>query len=271
MNDKAKEFANHEYDRLVSLRRKLKEHKFKFSAHATPIKKSGKKKERPVVNIDTIEGRIVQKAILDILQAQNKLKKYLQCKVSYGGLADKDVAKAIRNIYYHLRDSGHIYAKVADIDSFFTKIKKDTVIKKIKEFCKDENFINILDKAINLEISNLNDLRNDKGRGYLYKQYIYSEEGVPQGSCLSPLFGNIFLYELDQKMEENKDITYVRYIDDIIILSSDKKFVKRAFDKILKPELEKLGLSISPSKTTQCINLEKRVYHIWGLIFQRIG
>lgn len=258
MNDKAKEFANHEYDRLVSLRRKLKEHKFKFSAHATPIKKSGKKKERPVVNIDTIEGRIVQKAILDILQAQNKLKKYLQCKVSYGGLADKDVAKAIRNIYYHLRDSGHIYAKVADIDSFFTKIKKDTVIKKIKEFCKDENFINILDKAINLEISNLNDLRNDKGRGYLYKQYIYSEEGVPQGSCLSPLFGNIFLYELDQKMEENKDITYVRYIDDIIILSSDKKFVKRAFDKILKPELEKLGLSISPSKTTQCINLEKK-------------
>ena len=87
---------------------------------------------------------------------------------------------------------------------------------------------------------------------------IYSEEGVPQGSCLSPLFGNIFLYELDQKMEENKDITYVRYIDDIIILSSDKKFVKRAFDKILKPELEKLGLSISPSKTTQCINLEKK-------------
>lgn len=257
IKDKANDFANNEFDRLNCLQKKLKEHKFTFSAHATPIKKQGKNKERPVVNIDTIEGRIVQKAILDILQAQDGLKKYLQCKVSYGGLADKNVAKAVNEIYISLRDKGHIYAKAVDITSFFTKIKKDVVIEKIKEFCKDADFLKILDEAVNLKLSNLDELKNNKDREYLYEQYIYNEEGVPQGSCLSPLFGNIFLYEIDKKMEKNTDITYIRYIDDVIILSQEKKYIKKAFDKILTPELAKLGLELSNDKTTSCINLKK--------------
>ncbi len=265
IKDKAKDFANNESDKLSSLQKELKEHKFVFSAHATPIKKQGKNKERPVVNIDTIEGRIVQKAILDILQAQNGIKKYLHCKVSYGGLADKNVAKAVNKIYISLRDKKHIYAKAVDITSFFTKIKKDVVIEKIKEFCKDADFLEILDKAVDLKIPNLDDLRNNKDREYLYEQYIYNEEGVPQGSCLSPLLGNIFLYEIDKKMEKNTNITYIRYIDDVIIMSREKRYIKKAFDKTLIPELAKLGLELSKKKTTSCINLTQNFISYLGV------
>lgn len=265
IKDKAKDFANNEFDKLSSLQKELKEHRFTFSAKATPIKKKGKKKERPVVNIDTVEGRIVQKAILDILQAQNGLQKYLNCKVSYGGLANKNVTKAITEIYSSLRDKKYIYAQVADITSFFTKIKKDAVIEKIKEFCKDTDFIEILDKAVDLNIPNLDDFKNNKEREYLYEQYIYNEEGVPQGSCLSPLFGNIFLYEIDRKMEKNADITYIRYIDDVIIMSREKRYVKKAFDKVLAPELEMLGLMLSKEKTTSCINLTQNCISYLGV------
>lgn len=250
MKEKAEKFKKNEDKYISELQQQLKAHTFDFSAKATPIKKAGKKKERPVVNLDTIEGRIVQKCILEILQAQNKIQKYLQCEVSYGGLKKKNVAMAIEKIYENIRDKEHIYAIVTDIASFFTKIKKDDVISKIKEFCNDNHFLSILDKAIDLDISNLEDIRKNKDRAELYQQYIYSDEGVPQGSCLSPLFGNIYLYALDQKMLKNKKITYIRYIDDVIILSNKSDLVLDAFNSLLVPELKKLNLSVSIEKTT---------------------
>ena len=76
----------------------------------------------------------------------------------------------------------------------------------------------------------------------LLEKYRYDIEGVPQGSCLSPLFGNIYLYDLDVYMNEDSRVAFFRYIDDVIIIGKTAKVVKQAFEKKLLPMLKQLGL-----------------------------
>ena len=264
MKGKAEHFQKNVEQCLSNLVKQLEDHTFKFSSEATPIKKKDKKSERPVVNLNTVEGRIVQKCLLDILQNHAKMQKYFNCAASYGGLRKKNVAMAVKEIYCSLRDKGHIFAKATDIKSFFTKIKSDSVLNKIAEFCHNGDFMKLLKDAIQLDVGNLDKLKDD--RVELYYQYIYTEEGVPQGSCLSPLFGNIYLYDLDLKMLSNSNITYLRYIDDVIILGKTEEDVEKAFLEQLVPSLEALGLGVSANKTTKdCVNLTKNCIEYLGV------
>ena len=115
------------------------------------------------------------------------------------------------------------------------------MISEIRTFCKDEQFIQILDNSINLEIKNIKEI--EENHPELLAKYRYDIEGVPQGSCLSPLFGNIYLYDLDVYMNEDSGVAFFRYIDDVIIIGKNAKTVKSAFNNKLLPKLKELGLS----------------------------
>lgn len=236
----AKEFKSHETINLKQLKERLVNRKFNFSVKAIPQDRPGKD-PRPLVNI-TIEGRIVQRCILNILQSHSGIKKYINNPFSYGGVKGRGVKDAIEAVVNKTSQKGYTYFLTSDIGDFFTSIKSDLVIQKIKEFCtEDEEFISILEKAVNLEIENMKEIEK-KHPKILYK-YNYTNEGVPQGSCLSPLFGNIYLYEFDKAMNENTSYSCFRYIDDIIIIGKDFKSVNNIFHKKALPILKSLGLS----------------------------
>lgn len=55
------------------------------------------------------------------------------------------------------------------------------------------------------------------------------EEGVAQGSCLSPLLCNVLLHPFDEQMNSRGVIT-VRYIDDFILMASTERAARRAFE-----------------------------------------
>jgi hypothetical protein len=97
-----------------------------------------------------------------------------------------------------------------------------------------------LDSATNLEVENLAALEKKYGASFK-DQFIFNDVGTPQGCCLSPLFGNILLYDFDEQMNHG-DIVCLRYLDDFIILGPTLKAVNAAFARainILKP----LGLT----------------------------
>lgn len=228
------------HDNLYRIRRELRKGQFNFdNIKGIGVKKSKTSTPRPIV-LSPPSVRIVQRSILDVLQRKPQVKKFLDNPNSFGAIKNKGVPDAIMAAINAIKN-GSIYYVKSDIASFFTRIERPKVISILSELFPGENqFISLLDKATNLEIQNLTEL--EKKYGTEFKQlFMFENVGTPQGCCLSPLFGNILLYDFDTEMNRN-GITCLRYLDDFIIFAPSLREAKGAFRKALTL-LTPLGLT----------------------------
>jgi retron-type reverse transcriptase len=233
--------------KLRSLKSRLGHGSFKFPpARGVPIPKPGKKDIRPIVLAD-VETRIVQRAILDVLQGIDALQPYFRNPHSFGGIKrQKDeplaaVPAAIKAVLDAI-GSGARYIACADISAFFTRISKSTVSDIVEAAVADAEFMSLFRQAIHVELSNLARLREHADR------FPTEDIGVAQGSALSPLLGNIILANFDRQMNDG-DCRCIRYIDDFIVLGpSDSAVMARL--RLAKRILGALGMSFALDKTS---------------------
>lgn len=75
-----------------------------------------------------------------------------------------------------------------------------------------------------------------------------TEKGTPQGGNLSQLLSNIMLNELDKELE-TRELRFVRYADDCIILVKSEKAMNRVLESITKYIEKKLGLKVNAEKS----------------------
>jgi hypothetical protein len=70
--------------------------------------------------------------------------------------------------------------------------------------------------------------------------------GIPFGTAIACLFANIYLTHLDRQIETIQNVSYFRYADDILLLSSDREAVEHAARRLESVLAElKLGLKAS--------------------------
>lgn len=240
---------------LRSIQRRLSRGQFDFGqARGAPIlKRDGKGKPtgkiRPIV-IASLEARIVQRAILNVLVEIPALSVYVNTPHSFGGLRKvaspegggqntiSAVPAAIKAVLDEIARGGSWIA-TADITGFFTKISKSAVTRIIRNAIKDDDLMSLLEAGITVELENLTELRK------FADQFPIEDIGVAQGNSLSPLLGNILLAAFDAAMNEG-DCRCIRYIDDFIILAPTKKAADsrlrkakrllRQFDMVLAPD-----------------------------------
>ncbi len=79
-------------------------------------------------------------------------------------------------------------------------------------------------------------------------EYEDSIVGTPQGGNLSPLLANIMLNELDKEMEK-RELNFVRYADDCIIMVRSEMSASRVMRNISRFIDEKLGLKVNMTKS----------------------
>lgn len=240
-------FKEKEDTNLRTIASKLQKGTFKFlPAKAITIKKPGKKDLRPIV-LANVEARIVQRSILDTLQSKESIRKYLDIPTSFGAIEGKGVFHAIDAAVESIKGGATYYIK-SDIKSFFTKIPLPTVINTIRESIDDKSFIELLEKATNLEIANLHQIKK-ADRHY----FDFDEIGTPQGCCLSPLMGNILLHKFDIEMN-NGDIKCLRYLDDFIIFAPNERAanaaLKRALNLLSEHKLSAYDPKTDPKKAS---------------------
>lgn len=73
--------------------------------------------------------------------------------------------------------------------------------------------------------------------------------GIPLGNLTSQLFANVYLNELDQYVKHKLRVKYyIRYCDDFVIISDDKKYLKELFGEIDLYLKTKLRLTLHPDK-----------------------
>jgi retron-type reverse transcriptase len=75
--------------------------------------------------------------------------------------------------------------------------------------------------------------------------------GIPIGNLTSQLFANVYLSELDQFAKRTlRARRYIRYMDDFLILDTDKRMLADYRGQIGRFARERLGLTLHPRKST---------------------
>ncbi|WP_194299923.1 reverse transcriptase domain-containing protein [Acetobacter conturbans] len=236
---KASEFEHAHQRHLKRIINQLRTGKFSFDPVEGVLKDKRKrlaagKDPRPIA-ISTIQNRVVQRAILQVLQPRHardlrdpdtryetacdarlgRINDVNRSKYGVGGLIypHGGVRPAIETIRTAI-DGGAKFYFQSDIRSFFTKIPTDKVIDFVRCETNDNAFVDLFAKALEVHLGNEDEL---VGYTHLFPK---GGIGVAQGSSLSAFAGNVLLYDMDQQLN-TMGVTAVRYIDDILMVGAN--------------------------------------------------
>lgn len=228
-------------------------------------------KMRPL-GIPTIEDRLVQQCILQVLEPICEAKFYAH---SYGFRPNRGTRDAIARANF--LTSRHNFQYVVDIDikGFFDNVNHAKLLKQIWTLgIRDKNLICVLSRMLKAEIA---------GEGIPTK-------GVPQGGLLSPLLSNIVLNELDwwivsqweafplrkrysshpyeykvlRATSQLKEVFIVRYADDFKLFCKKRSDAEKLFQATQMWLKERLGLEINQDKS-KVVNLKKHYSEFLGI------
>lgn len=219
---------------IKKLQRQLRNGTFEFEPQIGVAKKKANGNGKRGIVMASIHNRIVERALLDTLQSEVPfIKSVITMQTSVGGVPERSVPHGLKIIDDAISE-GYDHFVRSDISGFFDAIPRKTVLDKISTKLDDERFLGLLNRATTVVLANESVLGEDR------KIFPTDEEGVAQGSPLSPLFGNILLYDFDLQFN-NDGVLCVRFIDDFVLLSKDGWRAKKAFQNA-KAHLDKLGL-----------------------------
>ncbi len=145
---------------------------------------------------------------------------------TYACIADRGTHKAVAQIEQYMREYKRNYGRFwilkCDIKKFFYNINPYILFNIMKKYIKDSAL---------LDFTHLLIFNNNP-----------SSVGIPIGNYTSQFFANIYLNELDQYVKRVLKLKYyVRYMDDFIIILSNKnecKSVKEKIEVFLKKNLQ---------------------------------
>lgn len=224
-------------ENLNSLVNKLKTMSYRPSpARRVNIPKAnGKLRGLAIANF---EDKIVQMAVKKLLEAiyEPKFKDNM-----YGFRPNRGCHNALGYLGRCIEHNKVDYILDADIKGYFDNINHDKLIKCLEIHIKDTNLLRLIKRFLKAGI-----LENGK--------YIKGEIGTPQGSILSPVLANIYMYyALIQWFENIKKtskgyVEIINYADDMIICFQYEIEAKQIYKK-MKDRLKQCGLEFAEDKT----------------------
>ncbi len=222
-------------EHLVVETRKLGEH-LKGSTYRpaavrrVQIPKAGRPNETRPLGIPTIRDRVVQRAVLHVIEP---ILDYQFHKRSFGFRHGRGAHDALRIVEQKIQE-GYVYVVDADLKGYFDSIPKDRLLKLIQEHISDSRLLKLIKMFLDQSI--LEELREWTPIA-----------GVPQGAVLSPVLSNLYLNPLDHEMAEH-GFEMVRYADDFVVLCRSQ-FEAEVALLMITEWVEEAGLTLHPTKT----------------------
>jgi len=173
---------------------------------------------------------------------------------SYSCRKEKGTHKGLRDLQRFTRivsknNTQECWVLKCDIRKFFASVNQKILFKILSKKIIDKDFLSLLHNIIKSFNSNT------------------VNKGMPIGNLTSQLFANIYLNELDQYVKHKLKIRYyIRYMDDFVILSSNRHYLEKLIPTV-KFFLENiLDLELHPKKV-KIFNLKNGIDFLGYILF----
>jgi RNA-directed DNA polymerase len=203
------------------------------------IPKAGSATETRPLGIPTFEDKILQRAVLMVLEPVYETD-FLD--VSHGFRPGRGAHGALDSLWHQEMKLGGGWIVDVDLRKFFDTIDHSHLREFLKRRVRDGVILRLIGKWLNAGVLE---------EGVL----TVPDEGTPQGGVISPLLANIFLhYVLDEWFEKEvrprlKGGAFViRYADDFVIGVAREDDARRIME-VLPKRMSKYGLTVHPEKT----------------------
>jgi RNA-directed DNA polymerase len=187
--------------------------------------------ERRPLGIPTIRDRVVQQALLNILEPIFEPTFH---EHSYGFRANRSTHTAIEHVVQSMQE-GKEWVLEVDIRKYFDTVNHELLLDAVNEEISDGSVLRLIRLFLESGVME-NGVRQA------------TEEGTPQGGVMSPLLANIYLNRFDWEMAK-RGHDMVRYADDAVVLCVSREEAERALADVRKMLEGKLRLKLHPEKT----------------------
>ncbi|GHU65124.1 hypothetical protein FACS189447_03510 [Spirochaetia bacterium] len=197
-------------------------------------------KRRQIVALP-FRDRIVQHALNNIIEPIFEKR---MISDSYACRVEKGTTKAAQRVSYFLGKPTNFYYLKLDIKSYFASVNKPILKTIIRRYIQDEDIIWLLDEIFDSA----------------------PVTGLPIGNLMSQLFANVYLHELDHHIKNVLGVRYyIRYMDDMIVMSESKEFLRDLLKEIRNFVMDNLALTLNhKTHIGKCSDgIEFVGYRIW--------
>lgn len=233
------EYEQNLMENIEQLEYELQNMKYKPSpSKRVYIPKANRK--RRSLSIANYEDKLVQMAIKKLIEAIFEPK---FTNNMFGFRPNRNCHSALKKLNYIIEEKKVNYVVDADIKGFFDHVDHKWLIKCLEQHIKDERLLRMVKRFLKAGIIEEN-------------KFIEINEGTAQGSILSPILANIYMYYvLDLWFEKiiKRKFTGESYItiyaDDFVCCFQYKIEAIQFMNYILPNRLKKFNLEISKEKT----------------------
>lgn len=211
-------------------------------------------KVRIVIYID-YTSKIIQRAIYDIINP-------LMCKKfiadTYSCIKDRGQLKAMQRLYswfqIQTRTNQKWYYYKFDVRKFFYRIDHEIMMDICSKMIADKYTVELIRYYV-CSNSRPFGMPLDGNHLTITQEEMLWECGIPIGGGLSHMLGNMYLDPLDQYAKRTLGIKkYIRYMDDIIIMHTDKDKLKEYRSQLEEFLQTKLKLQFNEKTALRPVN-----------------
>lgn len=189
---------------------------------------------------------------------------------SYACRKGKGSHRAANRLQYWLRQTErkperYYYLKL-DVSKYFYRVDHEVLIEILNRKIKDKALIDLLTTIIQCEDTKFG-LPLGCDPDAIGPDEWLDDVGMPIGNLTSQMFANLYLNEVDQYAKHVLRLHYyVRYMDDIIILHPDKRFLAQVKQEIEAFMNDKLRLNLNRKTAIRpcSMGIDFVGYRIWA-------